>query len=221
MELRSDRWEETHDFDTLYQFKWHPISRGIKFDLVGKHGTKQLVNHFENHHIFTTKDNMFRNAFSHCEAKKLNVFEYVPLTFILEVDSIYSAQEYEKFLNYFTHIEKMSQLVKDQQESLETALKQINTKFMHGYSVSKEERIGASYAKMTMPPSHFQAQNMWILKATGFNRGIGIHVFNKLEELHRFIKEYTEGTVAEGNILEVPQVKKIKTQKEESSKPPL
>lgn len=34
---------------------------------------------------------------------------------------------------------------------------------------------------------------MWILKATGFNRGRGIHVFNKLEELKRLVKEYTEG----------------------------
>jgi hypothetical protein len=41
---------------------------------------------------------------------------------------------------------------------------------------------------------------MWILKATGFNRGIGIHVFNKLEDLHHLIKDYTEGTFAEGNI---------------------
>ena len=49
MELRSDRWEETHDFDTLYNFKWHPISRGIKFDQVNTHGTRQLVIHFENH----------------------------------------------------------------------------------------------------------------------------------------------------------------------------
>lgn len=42
---------------------------------------------------------------------------------------------------------------------------------------------------------------MWILKATGFNRGIGIHVFNKLDDLQRLIKEYTEGTFAEGNLV--------------------
>lgn len=98
----------------------------------------------------------------------------------------------------------MSQAVKDKLETLESVLKQINTRFVHGYSVSKEERIGASYAKMTIPPSHFQAQNMWILKATGFNRGIGIHVFNKLDDLHKLIREYTEGTAAEGNVLEGP-----------------
>lgn len=91
MELRADRWEETQDFDTLFHFKWHPISRGIKFDLVSKHGTRQLVNHFENHSVFTTKDQMFRNLFNNCEAKKINTFDYVPLTFLLEVDSLFFA----------------------------------------------------------------------------------------------------------------------------------
>jgi phosphoribosylamine-glycine ligase len=46
---------------------------------------------------------------------------------------------------------------------------------------------------MKLSPSYFQGHNIWILKATGFNRGRGIHVFNKLEELNRLIKEYTEG----------------------------
>lgn len=38
-----------------------------------------------------------------------------------------------------------------------------------------------------------------MLKATGFNRGRGIHVFNKLEDLKRLIKEYTEGVNLDNN----------------------
>lgn len=33
---------------------------------------------------------------------------------------------------------------------------------------------------------------MWILKVTGQNRGIGIHVFNKLGDLSRYIRKYTK-----------------------------
>lgn len=40
MELRSERWEETTDFDTLFNFKWHPISKGIKFEMVNTHGVR-------------------------------------------------------------------------------------------------------------------------------------------------------------------------------------
>jgi phosphoribosylamine-glycine ligase len=65
--------------------------------------------------------------------------------------------------------------------------------------MSKDDR-GAPFAKMKVPSSHFQGHNIWILKATGFNRGRGIHVFNKLEELNKLIKEYTDGANGEAAI---------------------
>jgi hypothetical protein len=52
---------------------------------------------------------MFRNLYYHCEAKKINVFEYAPLTFMLSVDSTNSAQDLERFVTYFTFIEKLLQ----------------------------------------------------------------------------------------------------------------
>lgn len=67
-----------------------------------------MVNHFENHQCFTNKDHMFRNLFTHCEARKLNAFDFTPLTFILEVDSANSAYDYERFTNYFMFIEKQA-----------------------------------------------------------------------------------------------------------------
>jgi phosphoribosylamine-glycine ligase len=79
---------------------------------------------------------------------------------------------------------------------MESTLQNINTKFMNAYQMNKDDR-GPISAKMKLPSSHFQGHNIWILKATGFNRGRGIHVFNKLEELMRLIKEYTDGTSAE------------------------
>lgn len=88
---------------------------------------------------------------------------------------------------------------------MDAALQQVNSKFMNSYQLTKEDR--GVFAKMKLPPSHFCGQNMWILKATGFNRGIGIHVFNKLDDLQRLIKEYTEGTCAEGNVSQPPALK--------------
>lgn len=130
---------------------------------------------------------MFRNLFNHCESKKLNVFDYVPLTFILEVDSVNSASDYERFLNYFYHIDKSLngrpvQMLQFDPDFLQTALNQVNQKFINTYQLSKDDR-GPVSAKMKLPRSHFQGHNIWILKATGFNRGMGIHVFNQLDEL--------------------------------------
>ena len=40
MEMRKEWWEETNDFDTLFNFKWQPISKGIKFEIVNTHGVR-------------------------------------------------------------------------------------------------------------------------------------------------------------------------------------
>jgi hypothetical protein len=89
MLLRADRWEETNSFDKLFNFKWQPVSWGINFDAINSFGTRQLVNHFNNHAIITTKDQLFENVALYCEQRKLNVFETLPLTFTLSLDSAF------------------------------------------------------------------------------------------------------------------------------------
>jgi hypothetical protein len=65
MEKRMD-WKETPTFNTIYQFKWHPISKYIKFELLNP-VQKQMVNHLEYHYELTTKDCLFKNLAMHCE----------------------------------------------------------------------------------------------------------------------------------------------------------
>jgi len=38
-------WEQTAIYDNLFNFKWQPISFGIKYDMLSKYGYKQIVNH--------------------------------------------------------------------------------------------------------------------------------------------------------------------------------
>jgi hypothetical protein len=49
---------------------------------------------------------MFKNLHAYCELKKINVFEYVPITFVLEVNSVNYAFELDKFITYFNAIDK-------------------------------------------------------------------------------------------------------------------
>ncbi len=45
--LRNYDWVETHNFNTLFHFKWSPVSCGIKFErLTGHSFQRQMVNHF-------------------------------------------------------------------------------------------------------------------------------------------------------------------------------
>lgn len=78
-------WEPADDyFDSLYNFKWKPTSCGIKYDMINKHGLKQLVNHVKGHQYLTTKDNLFLSLKAFYESQKLSIYEVVPLTFVLD-----------------------------------------------------------------------------------------------------------------------------------------
>jgi hypothetical protein len=58
--------------------------------------------------------------------------------------------------------------------------------------ISSKNKQNANISnKLHIPDSYFCGLNMWIFKVTGQNRGIGIHVFNDLKELNKFIKMYT------------------------------
>jgi len=44
---------------------------------------------------------LFENLVVFCETKKLNVFKIVPLTFILQFDTMFVSNELEKFFQFF------------------------------------------------------------------------------------------------------------------------
>lgn len=46
-------WQKIPSNVTLFDFKWTPYSNHVKFEFLGKHGERNLVNHFEHHHCIT------------------------------------------------------------------------------------------------------------------------------------------------------------------------
>lgn len=58
---RNGDWQEIQATNTLFNFKWVPFSKGIRFDYLSGHGQKKLVNHFEFHEQISEKDNLFFN----------------------------------------------------------------------------------------------------------------------------------------------------------------
>jgi hypothetical protein len=54
-------WQKIPSSITLFDFKWTPYSQQIKFDFLGKHGERNIVNHFENHHCITQKVHVFKS----------------------------------------------------------------------------------------------------------------------------------------------------------------
>ena len=84
MQTRHPDWEEIASYSKIFNFKWKPFSHNIRFDQLSLYGQRQLVNHIVNHEELTVKDNLFRNMSRYCNENDLNVFDYMPLTFVLE-----------------------------------------------------------------------------------------------------------------------------------------
>ena len=99
-------WNLIKHNSTLFHFKWSPISKGIKFEFMGKYGQKNIVNHFENHGAITSKDQLFNNLSKLSDANHFDLFSILPVTFVLDYGSPQYKLEFDKFCNYFNVIEK-------------------------------------------------------------------------------------------------------------------
>jgi hypothetical protein len=155
----------------LCHFKWKPTSNGIDYAQISQFGVKQVVNHVEGHRALTTKDELFLNLKAHCEKNGANVFEYLPLTFKLDFgqDATYAVE--------LTEICRVINLI----EKFKTSTcSEINEE------LRKSGKPGVKTVAQINECEHAQ-KNMWLLKPTGCNRGVGIHIFSSTEELQSIL----------------------------------
>ena len=78
-----------------YHFKWAPISSLVRFD------SKGVVNHFEGHIELSTKERLLKNLHVYCELNKLNVFDIVPVSFVISIREPGINAQLERFQQYF------------------------------------------------------------------------------------------------------------------------
>ncbi len=159
LEGRKANWVEVSSTNTLFNFKWAPLSKGLRFDQLTTHGQKQLVNHFERHSEISQKDKLFMNMQKYCEAQKLNVFDFLPVTFVVSYENgQYKGLDRFKFLHSLL----------EKHHSLSSSQKKIN-----GYPLTLNQKI-ISYKQYSMNESMFSGNNSWLIKPPVSERGRGI-----------------------------------------------
>jgi len=191
-EKRSDYWKEVPNFNLNFNFKWQPFSKGLRFDQLS-FTQKQMVNHFEYHAEVTTKDGLFKNMLSYAQSHKLNVFDYVPLTFTVDLDNDPKGSDLDKFVQCYNMLDvaQFNKIDKFEGEEYEKIFRLICAK-ISTLTFTKEKRASINM-RGKLYPTHYAGQNLWILKPTGFNRGRGISVFDSIDKLRTLLKEYSEG----------------------------
>ena len=183
-------WTQIKSSQTLYNFKWTPSSKQIKFDFLGKHGQKNLVNHFENHALITTKDKLIESMSKLSEYLHQDVFNTIPITFVIDLGTSLCQQEFDKFTYYFNMIEKFKEPYAEQhsEEGKLEVIANMNRNIQQYSSMNEKKR---KYGTLTMRETLYDGHNMWLFKPADANRGRGVNLFNSIDELKRLIVEHT------------------------------
>lgn len=95
------------------------------------------------------------------------MFDIVPLTIVIDYLKDDVGEKMEMFMNLHKIIEK----------NIQDDFEEINKK-MYAYQHAKEKSIKTVYKINRCCQS---GENLWLLKPTGFNRGIGIHIFQTFD----------------------------------------
>jgi len=186
---------------TGFNFKWMPFSFGMRFDLLNSvPGIKQMVNHFEFHTELTEKSNLFINLQTYSEFSKENVFNFLPITFFIEINPTKPNGQLQnvihKFSKFYKVLEENKSIVtgSDPKSSApgkpSKSLKFEKVQPTRMLPITFDKRGSPQYTRYTMPLCHFAGHNLWLLKPTNLNRGRGIHVFRDLENLKELITKY-------------------------------
>lgn len=100
----------------------------------------------------------------------------IPITFVVDFTQKHVMEmSFEKFQSCFNVIEKYK----------EQDLKSINFQLQ---TISKH--VSKSTKAIHLKECMWAGENLWVLKPNDFNRGRGVHIFNKLEDLRNLISEY-------------------------------
>ena len=107
--------KDSSDYDSnIFNFKWKELSYGIDYFSLNKNPKmKQIVNHFEFHHVISNKSNMFINMMKYCEKRNLPVFKYVPFTIVFKIKDRRKIKNKEKQKRWNAKLEKLKNFIQN------------------------------------------------------------------------------------------------------------
>jgi hypothetical protein len=84
--------------------------------------------------------------------------------------------------------------IKQGQDPIEKQLSKIN----HSILVNNKNQAESKYKnmvsrKLTLGSEMYNGANVWLIKPNDFNRGRGVRLFNKLDQLRKILKEFSIG----------------------------
>ena len=106
------------------------------------------------------------------------------------------------------------QVVGTLEKSSDLGLEEVNKRLMK-VQIQNEK---VTRSPFLIGPSEHKGKNLWLLKPTGFNRGIGIHVFNSCEDLQNILWNHYRIDTRSWSQMQSIQVQTASAEKEKAEK---
>lgn len=118
-----------------------------------------------------------------CEANKMNVYNYVPVTYIIDLNTGEEDLALHSFLKFYNRNHPDSSETRRNHGIILPRAK--NFQYYTAQQLNKRSQ-GNFYCKPNCPKSFIDSEHkpyIWILKPTFLNRGRGVALFRSLDEL--------------------------------------
>jgi hypothetical protein len=192
MQLR-ENWREAGVFEAA-NFRWQQSSSGLDFSLYSTFNTgRRIVNHFEYHNQISNKLNLLINMMKFCESRGLDVFDYIPMTILIQYDSTNFLKQFQNFKEFYNNINtyvieeenlKMSRLCPKKSKLIK-----YHDLFTFNF---QGDKLGTK-TNVYIKHSHYDGKNMWVVKAVDLNRGRCIKICESVEKVEKAVKKFYNG----------------------------
>jgi len=123
----------------------------------------------------------------------MEVFEFFPLSIIIQQNTPYTNSQYNGFNYLFNNISNF--VINNDQvnefKSQTSKLKKYSSLFSFGKDF--ENRVIGNKTNIIINPTHYQGKNIWVIKALNLNRGQCIKIGDNLLNIHKTIKKFYSG----------------------------
>ena len=157
------------------------------------------INRFQNGYEINDKDNLFRNLWHNHKPDVKKMLTYVPITFSFRTEEEDYRRDLQEFCRFFLSEERKVPLdqVKPIRTETDSQGKEYNVyyEFQNHYTYGTEKKTFKNFKAEEVPrdPCLFNGKNIWMLKPGGLNRGKGLELFTKLDELNGFLYLFSAG----------------------------